>query len=101
MEAGTPYVVPYRTDVLPWFCRRRGDEPSGRNAREHSLRRALQGVPLQDRAERMRLTVRDDVLYKTAMTPPAGKKKYPGRLSRLPREYYQGDSFVHWTLSIH
>ncbi len=27
--------------------------------------------------------------------------KFPGRLPRLPREYYQGDAFVHWTLTIH
>ncbi len=33
------------------------------------------------------------------MTPP--QKKLPGRLPRLPREYYQGDAFVHWTLSTH
>src|SRR5712671_1278294 len=26
---------------------------------------------------------------------------YPDRLPRLPREYYQGDAFVHWTLSVH
>ena len=26
---------------------------------------------------------------------------HPGRLPRLPREYYQGDAFVHWTLSTH
>ena len=33
------------------------------------------------------------------MTPPP-QKPHPGRLPRLPREYYQGDAFVHWTLSI-
>lgn len=31
----------------------------------------------------------------------SGRKPYPSRLPRLPREYYQGDAFVHWTLSIH
>jgi len=35
------------------------------------------------------------------MSLPAVKKKLPGRLPRLPREYYQGDAFVHWTLSTH
>lgn len=30
-----------------------------------------------------------------------GKGNYPGRLPRLPREYYQGDAFVHWTLSVY
>ncbi len=34
------------------------------------------------------------------MSPPP-KKPHPGRLPRLPREYYQGDAFVHWTLSTH
>jgi REP element-mobilizing transposase RayT len=34
------------------------------------------------------------------MTPP-DKNSHPGRLPRLPREYYQGDTFVHWTLSLH
>ena len=28
------------------------------------------------------------------------RRPYPGRLPRLPREHYQGDAFVHWTLSI-
>jgi putative transposase len=31
----------------------------------------------------------------------AEKQTHPGRLPRLPREYYQGDAFVHWTLSTH
>jgi len=26
---------------------------------------------------------------------------YPGRLPRLPREFYQGDAFVHWSLSVY
>ncbi|PWU11150.1 MAG: hypothetical protein C5B50_23880 [Verrucomicrobia bacterium] len=28
------------------------------------------------------------------------KPKHPGNLPRLPREYYQGDSVVHWTLTV-
>lgn len=34
------------------------------------------------------------------MTPPSNKP-HPGRLPRLPREFYQGDAFVHWTLATH
>jgi REP element-mobilizing transposase RayT len=34
------------------------------------------------------------------MGSTVGKGEFPGRLPRLPREYYQGDSFVHWSLSI-
>jgi putative transposase len=40
------------------------------------------------------------VAYKARVTPPP-RKSPPGRLPRLPREYYQGDAFVHWTLSLH
>jgi len=29
------------------------------------------------------------------------KKSFPNHLPRLPREYYQGDAFVHWSLSIY
>jgi putative transposase len=32
---------------------------------------------------------------------PNEKSNHPGRLPRLPREYYQGDAFVHWSLSVH
>jgi REP element-mobilizing transposase RayT len=39
-------------------------------------------------------------LTKAGMTSP-DKKTLPGRLPRLPREYYQGDAYVHWTLSIY
>ena len=31
----------------------------------------------------------------------AAKQRHPGQLPRLPQEYYQGDAFVHWTLSTH
>jgi len=31
----------------------------------------------------------------------AAKQTHPGHLPRLPREYYQGDAFIHWTLSTH
>jgi putative transposase len=29
------------------------------------------------------------------------KNPHPGRLPRLPREHYQGDAFVHWSLPTH
>ena len=35
------------------------------------------------------------------MTSAAEKNAHPGRLPRLPREYHQGDAFVHWSLSTH
>jgi putative transposase len=35
------------------------------------------------------------------MTPDDEDKKFPGRLPRLPRAFYQGDAFVHWTMSTH
>jgi REP element-mobilizing transposase RayT len=31
---------------------------------------------------------------------PEGAGQHPGHLPRLPREYYQGDAMVHWTLTI-
>jgi REP element-mobilizing transposase RayT len=34
------------------------------------------------------------------MNASSDRKGLPGRLPRLPREYYQGDSYVHWTLSV-
>ena len=30
----------------------------------------------------------------------AASGEHPGHLPRLPREYYQGDAMVHWTLPI-
>jgi REP element-mobilizing transposase RayT len=33
-----------------------------------------------------------------ALPHPEGQSKRPGHLPRLPREYYQGDAMVHWTL---
>jgi REP element-mobilizing transposase RayT len=35
------------------------------------------------------------------MNPPVEKEPHPGRLPRLPREYYQGDAFVHWSFATH
>jgi hypothetical protein len=34
------------------------------------------------------------------MNASSDGKGLPGRLPRLPREYYQGDAYVHWTLSV-
>ena len=30
---------------------------------------------------------------------PDPNRPFPGKLARLPREYYQGDAVVHWTLA--
>jgi putative transposase len=35
------------------------------------------------------------------MNPSPEKPKHPDRLPRLPREFYQGDAFVHWSLTVH
>lgn len=35
------------------------------------------------------------------MPAPDEDKPFPGRLPRLPREFYQGDAFIHWTMSTH
>jgi putative transposase len=34
------------------------------------------------------------------MNASSDRKGLPGRLPRLPRQYYQGDAYVHWTLSV-
>jgi putative transposase len=35
------------------------------------------------------------------MNPSPEKPKHPDRLPRLPREFYHGDGFVHWSLTVH
>jgi REP element-mobilizing transposase RayT len=47
------------------------------------------------------LTTRYLVAYKKVLMTPPPRKPHPGRLPRLPREFYQGDAFVHWSLATH